>query len=289
MRASILRWGTALLLCTGAASIAANSVRAQYAPPQQPSASQDTQKPGTAGKPGANGAPPAAPAVNKEEEDAYKAIYAARTGDAAKQIQMGEEFLKKFPDTHYAAGGYSQLTTAYMATGQEDKMFVAGSKTLELNPDNIDVLPLMAMAVPRRVRASTPDATQQLQKAETYAKHSLELIPNIPKPEGMDEAAFAKAKNEKLSMAHSGLGLVYYQRQKYSDALGELSQAVQLSSNPDPVDYFLLGNADVQTSHYSDAVAAYEKCASGGPLAAQCKARQDDAKKKSTTELSAPK
>jgi len=198
---------------------------------------------------------------------------------------MGEEFVTKFPQSHYLMGVYSQLTTAYYAEGQEDKMFVAGSKAVELNPDNVDVLALLAMAMPRRVKSTTPDAQQQYQKAEGYARHAIELIPNLTKPETVDDATFEKAKNDKLSMAHSGLGLINLQHQKFEDARTELTQAVQLSSTPDPVDYYLLGNADVQASYYNDAVAAYEKCAASGPLVAQCKARAESAKKDATTKM----
>jgi hypothetical protein len=62
-------------------------------------------------------------------------------------------------------------------------------------------------------------------------------------------------------------------------------QAVQLSSNPDPVDYFLLGNADSAASYYNDAAAAYDKCAATGPLMSACKARGDAAKKDATTKM----
>jgi hypothetical protein len=89
-------------------------------------------------------------------------------------------------------------------------------------------------------------------------------------------------------MAHSGLGLVDFNRQKYSDARAELRQAVQLAATPDPVDEYVLGIADVQTSHFADAVTAFGKCADSGPLSQQCKARGEDAKKKAATELSAP-
>src|SRR5579862_8762820 len=157
--------------------------------------------------PGQNGpAKQAPPKINKAEEDAYKAVSHA-TGPAA-QIQSGEDFIKKFPDSHYVPSVYGILTSAYFGTGDVDKMFVAGNKALELNPDNVDVLSLLAMAIPRRVRSTTPDAAQQMQKAETYAHHAIELIPNLPKPPEMDDATFEKVKNDKLSLAHSGLGLI---------------------------------------------------------------------------------
>jgi hypothetical protein len=111
------------------------------------------------------------------------------------------------------------------------------------------------------------------------------LIPNLTKPDTVDDATFEKAKNDKLSMAHSGLGIVDIHNGKYEDARTELNLAVKLASTPDPVDYFLLGNADVQASYYNDAAAAYEKCAASGPLAAQCKARAESAKKDATTKM----
>jgi hypothetical protein len=101
----------------------------------------------------------------------------------------------------------------------------------------------------------------------------------------VDDATFEKAKNEKLSMAHSGLGLIDTTHQKWDDARTELMLAVQLASNPDPVDYYLLGNADVQGSYYNDAVAAYAKCATSGPLAPTCKARGDSAQHDAATKL----
>ncbi len=278
MRARCSRWTVALLIFIGAISVGAGVSRAQYTQ-QQPAKSTPAQSDkGDKGK-------QAAPDVNKPEEDAYKALYDAHTGTPEIQIQLGEDFLKKFPQSHYLSGVYSQLTSAYYAVGNEEKMFAAGAKSIELNPDNVDALALLAMAIPRRVKASTPDAAQQFQKAETYARHAIELIPNLTKPDTIDDATFEKVKNDKLSMAHSGLGLMAIQHSKYDDARTELTKAVQLATNPDPVDYYLLANADTQTSYYNDAVAAYEKCAASGPLTGQCKARLELAKKDAATKI----
>jgi tetratricopeptide (TPR) repeat protein len=228
-----------------------------------------------------------APKINKAEEEAYKNFYNARTGPPPMQIMLGEEFIMKFPMSHYLPGVYSQLTSAYYATGDTAKMFDMGDKAIQANPDNANVLGLLAMAMSRRINSKTLDAPAQYAKAEGYGKHAVELIPTMPKPDGMDDAAFEKAKNEELSMAHSGLGLIDFQHQKYEDAVTELGLAVQLAGTPDPVDFYMLGNSDVQTSRFKDAMAAYDKCvALGGPLATPCKTRSDDAKNKAATELS---
>jgi tetratricopeptide (TPR) repeat protein len=274
MTAKFFRWPTALLSLTVAISAGAGVSRAQYgqsaAPAQAPPTSQNAPPAKDSGKP---------QKVNKAEEAAYKAFFASQGGDPVMQIQLGEDFITKFPMSKYVPGVYGVLTTDYYTTGNTDKMFAAGAKALELDPDNVDVLALLAMAIPRRVKSNTPDGPQQLQKAEVYARHAIELIPNLPKPATVDDATFEKAKNDKLALCHSGLGLLAIDHSKFEDARSELTQAVQLAATPDPVDYYLLGNADAQASFLNGAVAAYGKCADSGPLVAACKARVDAVKK----------
>jgi tetratricopeptide (TPR) repeat protein len=172
------------------------------------------------------------------------------------------------------------LTTAYYSTGNTDKMFAAGAKALELNPDNVDVLALLSMAIPRRMKATQPDFADQIKKAEGYAHHAIELMPTLPKPATVDDATFEKAKNDKLALCHSGLGLINLNVKKnYDEARTELTLAVQLASSPDMVDYYLLGTADAQASFMNGAIAAYDKCAQSGPLEAQCKSREEAVKK----------
>ena len=218
--------------------------------------------------------------VNKAEEAAYKNVLAAQGGDPAAEIPVGEDFITKFPTSRYVGGVYGMLTTAYYSTGNTDKMFAAGAKALELNPDNVDVLALLSMAIPRRMKATQPDFQDQIKKAEVYAHHAIELMPSLPKPATVDDATFEKAKNDKLALCHSGLGLIALNVKKnYDEARTELTQAVQLASNPDMVDYYLLGTADAQASYMNGAIAAYDKCAQSGPLMAQCKSREEAVKK----------
>jgi tetratricopeptide (TPR) repeat protein len=271
MKSKFLKFPASLLAITMAMTLGAGLSRAAAHPS---SAAQDKDKDKDKNK-----------KVNKAEEAAYKAFFDARTGDPAVQIQLGEDFATKFPQSHYLNGVYGTLTTAYYTSGNTDKMFSTGNKALELDPDNVDVLSLLAMAIPRRVHPTTPDATAQLVKAEQYAHHAIELIPNLPKPPEVDDAAFQKIKNDKLSLAHSGLGLIYINHQKFDDARAELTQAVALASTPDLVDYYLLGNADSGASYYHDAAAAYEKCSTSGPLAPQCKTRMASAQHDAETKM----
>jgi Flp pilus assembly protein TadD len=93
-----------------------------------------------------------------------------------------------------------------------------------------------------------------------------------------------------LAMAHGGLGLVYVRRGKFSEAIPELNQAVTIDPTPDPVNYYLLGMANVKASHFDDAVTAYNKCAAlVGAMQETCKSGAVEAKKLASTQLSAPK
>ncbi len=222
----------------------------------------------------------------KAELAAYNAIVAAQGSDPTKLIPMSEDFITKYPQSEYAKPVYGLLTTAYYAAGNIEKMMTTGDKALELDPDNVDVLSIMAMVISRRSHSTTPDGTAQLAKAEGYARHAIEMIPNMVKPNAaMDDAVFEKAKNDKLAVSHSALGLIDYDRKKYEDARTELTQAIQLSSTPDPVDYYILGNADSNASYYKDAAVAFQKCSESGPLAANCKARMAVAQHDSETKM----
>jgi tetratricopeptide (TPR) repeat protein len=284
MTARVFNWAAPLLVSVAAISWASGMCRAQNAHVGSESGLDRAMQQNAVKKEDIG--PHKNVKVNKAEEAAYKEFLASQTGDPSARIRLGEDFAVKFPTSHYLPGVYGVLTSSYFAIGDTEKMFNAGSKAVQLDPENADVLSLLAMAISRRVKPTTPDGAQQLQTAEGYARHAIEIIPSMTKPDTVDEAAFEKAKNDKLALAHSGLGLIDINRQKYEDARAELMQSVQLASTPDPVDYYLLGNADVQTSYYNDAVVAYGKCADSGTLATQCKARAESAKHDAATKIS---
>jgi len=232
----------------------------------------------------------AAPPVNAEEDAAFKAFQEVLPNDAAKKIELGEAFLQKYPQSRYRAPVYGALTYASVQAGQMQKMQEYGEKDIELTPNDVSVLALMAQTLPRSLRSNTPEPEKLLAKAEQYSKQAIEITPTLPKPANLTDEAFASAKNQTLAMAHSGLGLVYVRRQKYAEAIPELQQAVKIDPNPDPVNYYLLGMADKNTSHFDDAVAAFNQCAVlPGVMQATCKSGAEDAKKRAATELSAPK
>jgi len=235
-------------------------------------------------------AQPETPPVNPEEETGYKAFFEVPLTEPQRQIELGEEFLKKFPESRYGSSVYARLAKAYLATGQEEKMFAATEKALQLNPDNVDALALAAWVTPRRIGNNTLDREQKLQKSEGYSKRAIELLEAMARPEHMTEEVFTRARNENLAMCHSGLGLVFLHRQRFADSVTEFERAVQLSLSPEPTDLYLLGISYFQTKRYADSAESFRKCGEmSWQWQEQCKQEMEKAKKQAAAQLTPPK
>jgi tetratricopeptide (TPR) repeat protein len=265
-----------------------NAQGAQNQPGQQPPTTNKDQKPAESGS---TLSVPSSPA-SAEEDAAVKAFQTMPSTDLPKKIEAGEAFLKKYPESRYRPTVYSALVVAYIQAGNTEKAFEVGDTEVALKPDDVQTMAILSQTLPRAMSASTPEPEKRLAKAETYAKRAIEITPTIPKPEGMADQNFVTAKNETLTMAHSGLGLVYFRRGKYTEAIPELEQSVKIDPNPtpDPVNLYLLGMANQKASHFDEAANVFAKCAAiPGKLQTVCKNGADEAKKQGSTQLSAPK
>ena len=218
------------------------------------------------------------------EEKAYKAFQhfqAMPETDAAKKMQTGEEFLNKFSASAYATYVYRYLAVAYIQAGQVDKGVALGEKELQTNPSDFRTMAILSQTISRTTTDSAPDAASKLAKAETDAKGAIAGVATWVKPDSMTDANFTALKNETLSMAHASLGLVSLHKNNFDAAIPELEQAVQLGSNADPTNYYLLGVASQNAGHPDKAVPNFEKCAAikGTNLTSTCTALLDQSKK----------
>jgi tetratricopeptide (TPR) repeat protein len=262
-------------------------------PTQTPTQQQQPQQQ----KPGDSQAAPltlqgAPPPVSAEEEAAYKTFHDAANDDPTKKEQAGEGFLQKYPQSRYVAEIYSWQVRFFFSKGDIDKMEVAGEKELALAPTDAQTLAIMGSALPRALSSSMPDAQKQQRvvKGQQYSQKALDLIPTLTKPDNMTDEQFTKAKAMTSALAYSGLGMVAFRQGKYADAIPNLEKAIQLDPQPDPVNYYVLGICNEKTSHFDDAVTDFTKCSDiPGGIQAACKTQIDEAKKLSTTQLSAPK
>ena len=291
-----VKWNT--WLTTGALVVmlaAAAGTVAQNPPPAPAPGNNQNPPPATStdkSKPANNSLtlddPNAAP-VSAEEDTAFKALSDPAI-DQAKRIELGEAFLQKYPNSRYRSPVYGALVMAYVQSGQVQKMEEVADNEIALNPNDVQVLAVVGQTLPRAMNSKTPEPEKVLTKAEQYDRKAIELTPTLPKPASVSDEAFSTVKNQTLGMAHGGLGLVYIRRGKFSEAIPELNQAVTIDPTPDPVNYYLLGMANVKTSHFDDSVIAYNKCAAiAGAMQETCKKGAEEAKKLGATQLSAPK
>jgi tetratricopeptide (TPR) repeat protein len=233
------------------------------------------------------------PPASSEEDAAFKALQAmpeASPENIQAKLTTAEEFLKKYPQSHYRVMIYPFLTIGYTQIGQSEKALAFGDKQLELYPNDVATMAVMSQTLSRIYNPSMPDAAKRLDKAEALGKRAVEVVPTITKPEGITEEAFNNSKNQTLAMAHSGIGVVDWRRGKYADAIPELEQSVKLDPISDPVNWLVLGIVNQNTSHFEDAANAFTKCASiPGQLTDTCKGKAEAAKKLAATKLSTPK
>jgi tetratricopeptide (TPR) repeat protein len=264
---------------------------------QQQNPNQSGQQPGANKneKPDAGSSlevPKNQPPVNAEEDAAAKAFQAIPNSETQKKIAAGEEFLKKYPESRYRPVIYSSLVFDYIQTNNSEKAFEIGDKEIALKPDDAQTMAVLSQTMARAISASTPEPQKRIAKAETYAKRAIEITPTLQKPEGVTDQNFLQAKNETLTMAHSGLGLALLRQGKFNDAIPELETSVKIDPNPapDPVNLYLLGMANQKASRFDEATTAFNKCATmSGSLQTACKNGAEEAKKQASTQLSSPK
>ena len=281
--------GLAIIFIAAALAFAPVSAGQGYGGSQPaPSQQQQSAQPAKSAQPAPQQAEP--PKVDPEEEKAYKAFYDLKVGAADQTIQLGEQFVQKYPTSKYAEQVYSRLTQAYFDKQQFEKMYAAADKALALNKDDVSVLVLVGWVIPHKIDPNDMDSERRLGKAEEYEKHALAVLDAMPKPAAMSDEQFAKSKAAAQSQAHSGLGLIYYRLQDPAKSVDELQKGASTASNPDPTDYYVMGVELQQLKRYPEAADAYDKCGkSAGPLQDRCKQGAEQAKKQGAAPAATPK
>lgn len=207
-----------------------------------------------------------------KEEAAYQAFYKVSEQDANKKIKLGNAFLAKYPSDRYTEAVYEELAQTYYDKKDLANFYTYSDKGLSLFPDDVHLLALTGWVIPRAFTPDEPDADKKLDKAETDAKHALDVIGTMAKPDVFTDEQFTQFKTGESAVAHSGLGLVYFRREKYDESAKELQTAIPGEANPDQTDLFILG-ADLENmSRFKEAADAFNRCAQiAGMMQDRCK------------------
>jgi tetratricopeptide (TPR) repeat protein len=212
--------------------------------------------------------------VEREQDAAYNAFFKEQV--PAKKIQLGNSFLQKYAKSPLVERVDFGMMNAYRAQQDWKNTFRFADSALALNADDVDVLATMSWTMAHVYNPGDPGADQELSKAETCAKHAIEVLGKLHKPPDLTEAQFEAAIAKRSFQAHSALGLVYFRRNDYENSAKELQQSTKDNPTPDATDLFVLG-VDLQNlSRYSEAAETFRGCSQfAGPLQDRCKQGAD--------------
>ncbi len=219
--------------------------------------------------------------IDRKQQNDYKAFYNEKD-ELAKKIQLGQAFLQKYPKSPLAEAVDAGLVNAYVEREDWKDVYASADSALALQPDDVDVLTTVGWVIPHVYQPTDPDASAELDKAEAYERHAIEVMATMPKPSHLSDAQFAAAKAQKAAEAHSALGLVYYRREDFANSAKELEQAMQGTPNPDATDLYVFGMDLQNLKRYPEAANAFNRCAqAGGALEDACKQNADVANRQS--------
>ena len=230
-------------------------------------------------KPKADESAPAAPAgPPPEETNAYLAIQGEL--DPTRQLQLVDDFAKTYPNSTLLSDAYFLGSYANEQKGDLPKAIDYCNKSLQAKPDNLRSLLTRASLLPRpeALQGGDADKEKNLNDATADANKALELIPNLNPPNQTPEQV-TQLKANLTSQVHSSLGMVHLQRAmmnlsgpdpaELAKAEQEYNTAVTGTQQPDPEDYYRLGEVYRNEGKLDDAIGAFNKAsqlAQGSPL-----------------------
>jgi tetratricopeptide (TPR) repeat protein len=195
-----------------------------------------------------------------------QAVYngAIQARDPGKRAALLARFAQAFPDSPYTNQALGVAATAYLQAQNAPKMLEVANGLLAKDPNNLGMLLLLSDYY--------CDKTDQLAKAEAYAKKALSLLDAAPKPEGLTDEQWAQQKGLQKGLALSSLGQVNIEKKDNAQAVENLKAAAPLLK-PDDGSYgrnqYRLGFALLNLKKTAEAKEAFTQAAAvNGPYKA---------------------
>src|SRR5713226_5030116 len=189
------------------------------------------------------------------QQAVFSGAYQAK--DAAKRATLLTRFAQIFPDSPYANQALGVAATAYQQAQNAPKMLEVANGLLAKDPNNLGMLLLLSDYY--------CDKTDQLAKAETYAKKAISLLDGAPKPEGVTDDQWAQQKSLQKGLALSSLGQVNIEKKDNAQAVENLKAAAPLLKSDDASygrNQYRLGYALLNLKKTADAKEAFTQAAS---------------------------
>jgi tetratricopeptide (TPR) repeat protein len=192
-----------------------------------------------------------------------QAVYngALQAKDAGKRAGLLTRFAQTYPDSPYANQALGVAATSYLQAQNAPKMLEVANGLLGKDPNNLGMLLLLSDYY--------CDKTDQLAKAESYAKKAISFLDVAPKPEGVTDEQWARQKSLQKGLALSSLGQVNIEKKDNALAVENLKAAAPLLKADDGSygrNQYRLGYALLNLKRTAEAKEAFTQAASvNGP------------------------
>jgi len=225
--------------------------------------------------PSARAAQAKGPHITEAEAQAYNQLKSETDFD--KLIQEADAYARNYPKSPLLTYVYSMEANAYQQKNDAANVVKYGEMSLELKPDNLMSLLLVSSILPQPQMLNVADAEKgkRLNLAENYAKKALQEINQLPKLPNETDQAYQQRKDLVVSGAYSSLGMVHLERSGMAIQppdlveLGKAEQnyktAIEKSNDPNPADYYRLGEIYSQEGKLDEAIAAFSNAGKLAP------------------------
>ena len=192
------------------------------------------------------------------EYEALKTMFGAQTADA--RIAACEDVLTKFADTEFKAVALYFEALSYDQKHDYEHTVVFGERAIEADPKYYQAMLLLAGVIAQHTKEFDLDREEKLAQVEKYAKTTIELLKDAPKPNtSITDDQWTAAKKDLASQAHAALGMSAMARKKYDVAESEFKFAIDGVDKPDPATMVRLGKVYSDDGKYDDAIAQFDK------------------------------
>jgi tetratricopeptide (TPR) repeat protein len=182
---------------------------------------------------------------------------AYKVADPAQKAALMLRYAAAFPDSQYASQAELITPLAYQQAKDFPKMIAAANAILAREPNNVDVLLLLADYY--------SENGQHLDLAEADAKQALAALAAAKKPDAMSDDDWQKQVTLQTGLAWTSLGQVYITQKIEAKALTAFQTAAPLlKGNPNIYarNQYRLGFALINLKHNADAYQAFSDAAS---------------------------
>ena len=179
-----------------------------------------------------------------------------QTTDPRKRVELVDALMQQNPKSEYLPKVWPLQLDAYNQLKDNTKALATAESILAIDPNNEDALVFAADQYSQK--KGDPE------KIIAYANKAAEVLAAKPKPEGVDDAAWAKKKAALSGVAHFMAGSTYYNQKKLKQADQSLRAGLPFTEGNDQLKaatLFYLGLVNHSMKNMKDAVAFSQQCA----------------------------